>query len=108
MKKPYIKAFVIPWAFVFDDFVKNVTVIGIIGNTQGVSKATKPDKNAPNKKNNKAETPLSFFLSSSKRLTTISLQPARLGISHATPTPFAPPSLPQFIFVFNFANSPEI
>ena len=43
---PYIIAFLIPLALVLLCFVKKLTVIGIIGKTQGVSKAAKPDKNA--------------------------------------------------------------
>ena len=39
-------AFLIPLALVLLCLVKKLTVIGIIGNTQGVSKAAKPDKKA--------------------------------------------------------------
>lgn len=42
---PYNKAFLIPSAFDLLFFVKKLTVIGIIGNTQGVSNAAKPLKN---------------------------------------------------------------
>ena len=46
MKNPYNKAFLIPDALVLLCFVKKLTVIGIIGNTQGVNKTKKPKKNA--------------------------------------------------------------
>ena len=39
-------AFSIPFAFDLLCFVKKLTVIGIIGKTQGVSKAANPDKKA--------------------------------------------------------------
>ena len=39
MKNPYNNALEIPFALFLDDLVKKVTVIGIIGKTQGVSKA---------------------------------------------------------------------
>ncbi len=42
---PYNKAFLIPSAFDLLFFVKKLTVIGIIGKTQGVSNAAKPLKN---------------------------------------------------------------
>ena len=42
-------AFLIPFAFVLLCFVKKLTVIGIIGKTQGVSNAANPDKKAMKK-----------------------------------------------------------
>ena len=42
MKSPYKMALKIPLLFVGDCFVKKETVNGIIGNTQGVSKASNP------------------------------------------------------------------
>ena len=49
MKKPYITAFPIPF-FLFDDcFVKNETVRGMSGKTQGVNNAMNPPTN-PSKK----------------------------------------------------------
>ena len=41
---PYNNAFVIPFARVLLFLVKKLTVIGIIGNTHGVSNAAKPPK----------------------------------------------------------------
>ena len=49
MKNPYIIEFAIPFWLLAPLLVKNETVNGIIGNTQGVSKAINPPKN-PNKK----------------------------------------------------------
>ena len=46
-------AFRIPLVLPPLPFKKKVTVIGIIGNTQGVNKATKPERNATIKKSNK-------------------------------------------------------
>ena len=42
IETPYNNAFKIPDVLDFDLLVKKVTVIGIIGNTQGVSNAIKP------------------------------------------------------------------
>ena len=55
-------AFFIPAAFVLLCFVKKLTVIGIKGNTQGVNKAAKPDKNAIK---NMVKSPRLLLLSSS-------------------------------------------
>ena len=46
MKIAYRMAFRIPAARVLLCFVKKLTVSGIIGNTQGVNKAAKPERNA--------------------------------------------------------------
>ena len=48
-------AFLIPVALLLLFFVKKLTVIGIIGNTHGVSSAANPDKNAIKKMVNKPE-----------------------------------------------------
>lgn len=48
-------AFLIPVVLLLLFFVKKLTVIGIIGNTQGVSSAANPDKNAIKKIVNKPE-----------------------------------------------------
>src|SRR3954467_11490525 len=48
MNSPYIIALVTPLPLLCDFFVKNVTVTGIIGNTQGVSNAINPPRK-PNK-----------------------------------------------------------
>ena len=45
IEKPYNKAFAIPFDLDFDRFVKNVTVIGIIGKTHGVNRAINPPPN---------------------------------------------------------------
>ncbi len=44
IKTPYTKAFRIPAALFLLCLVKKLTVIGIIGKTQGVNKAAKPPK----------------------------------------------------------------
>ena len=49
MKKPYKTALPIPFTLLFDFVVKKVTVKGIIGKTQGVSKAIKPPSNPKRK-----------------------------------------------------------
>jgi hypothetical protein len=59
IKEPYINAFLMPALREVAFLVKKETVKGIIGNTQGVSKATKPPRN-PIK--NKAPNPLDFVL----------------------------------------------
>ena len=61
METPYVNALTIPLALVGDLFVKNDTVIGIIGKTQGVRSATNPNKNPVKKIEIK---PLSADLSS--------------------------------------------
>ena len=49
IETPYKIAFFFPSAFVLLCLVKKLTVIGIIGNTHGVSKAAKPPINAKKK-----------------------------------------------------------
>ena len=49
METPYKMAFFFPSAFVLLCFVKKLTVIGIIGKTQGVNNAANPPKNAKKK-----------------------------------------------------------
>ena len=61
--KPYIIALRIPAALFSLCLVKKLTVIRIIGNTQGVNKAKKP---IPSEKNIKENNPL--FISSSSSL----------------------------------------
>ena len=56
MKSPYKIALLIPFLFVFDCFLKNETVKGIIGKTQGVKSAN----NQPKKPNNKIFNKLEF------------------------------------------------
>ncbi|MNE53171.1 hypothetical protein D3C80_1478820 [compost metagenome] len=68
-------AFLIPFALFLLCFVKKLTVIGIIGKTQGVSNAANPEKKAIKKIDNNP------FLGSSTGLTTVSFFGASFLIS---------------------------
>ena len=46
MNRPYMKALNRPWCAFSDPFRKKETVIGIIGNTQGVRSMAKPQRMA--------------------------------------------------------------
>ena len=57
MAKPYNIASRLPWAFFSDLFRKKLTVMGIIGQTQGVNNAKKPPANPAKKINHKEISP---------------------------------------------------